>query len=499
MSADKILTKKCEALTYSKVVILDESVFATTKNEMRELYEEYGFANVLGVLFKLWDFDKAIPFFDKMRLQVQSKKQIKTIAVFYCRAYNGGIERVNAQLVNLWLEMGFKVVFITEEEPNNLDYYYPKDKVKRIIVPNYSEMSARLNALQKIVTEEQIDVFINHAWTYPSVLWECVLMKNLKIPYVIYTHGFFPGFYSSPFALYYQIFRMVDLVITLSETNAKFYQMCGCRVCLIHNPVSKELKDVTQTAGLDSHHIVWAGRFIEGKRPLDSIRIFKKVREQIPDAVLDIVGGADPWWLERMLALSRELGVFDAIRFHGLQSEDKMRDFYMNSSLLLFTSEREGFSMTLQESKAFGLPCVMYSLPYLSLVKDGKGFLSAEIGDIDAMADNVIRLLKDDVLRKSLGREARESFNTFANYDLCRNWQKIFDFCEGKSLKDEIFYTPDKLEVVDKYILPPMFDILQTSYTTFANKSLDYKVGHKLLKYPRKIVGIIKKILMSEK
>lgn len=293
------------------------------------------------------------------------------------------------------------------------------------------------------------------------------------------------------YALYHQIFRMADLVVAISETNAKFYQMCGCRTCLIQNPVSEELKNINQTATLNSHHILWAGRISTEKRPLDAILILKKVREQVPDAVLDVVGQSSFDYLEQMQYLSKKLGIIDAIKLHGLQPEDKMKDFYMNSALFLSTSELEGYSMTLLESKACGVPCVMYSLPYLSLVKDGKGFLSAELGDIDAMANNVIQLLKDETGRKILGQEARKSFDNVVRYDLRGNWQKIFDFCEGKESDEEIFYMPDKLLEIDKSLFPQLFDTLQQ---ISLKRNLDYKVGHNVLKVPREIAGVIKKI-----
>lgn len=493
MKADDIKVE-CQDLAYSKTSVLDDEIFETTHRKLKELYAKHGISKVLGELSKIWGFERAVPFFDKIAAKTKIKGSVKTIATFYHRAYNGGVEIVQAQLITMWLEAGYKVVLITEDPPNDLDYFYPKDKVKRIIIHSCLQMSERLYDLQKALEEENVDVFINHNWTTPSILWESVLLHDLNIFYIIYAHGYFAVFYAIDYALYYQIFKMADLLIAISETNARFYQMCGCRTCLIQNPVPEALKNINQLATLDSHHILWVGRIATEKRPLDAIQIFKKVHDSIPDAVLDIVGGAELDWLERMKNFSKELGVFDAVKFHGLQSWEKMRDFYENSAIFLFTSEGEGYPMTLLESKAFGLPCVMYSLPYLSLVKDGKGFLSAEIGDINKMANNIIGLLTNDKQKKSLGSAARESFDAFVNYDLLENWKKIFNFCEGKEVVNEIFYMPDKLEERDKYIIPPLLDVVRdTAIKRSESKSLDYKIGHKILKIPRKIVEIFKR------
>ena len=496
--ASKVLRKKCKNLAYSKSGSLDNATFTATKNEIQELYAKYGIAVVLGELSQLWGIEKAVPFFDKIYSKTKTIRKLKTIATFYRRAYNGGVERVNALLINLWLEMGYKVVLITEEKPHEMDYFYPRNKVKRITIPSCSKINLpnRLCALQKVLTEESVDVFINHGWMNSSVLWECVLMKNMKIPYVLYVHGYFPSFYKNiRYAFYYQIFRMADLVIAISETNAKFYQMCGCKTCLVQNPISEELKNINQTAALNSHRVLWIGRIAEEKHPLDAVFILKKVREQVSDVELDVVGESEGDCFKKMRLLSKELGVFDAIRFHGLQSENKMKDFYINSALLLVTSESESYSMILLESKAFGVPCVMYNLPYLSLVKDGKGFLSSEFGNIDTMANNIIQLLKYETSRKLLGQEARESFNTFTNYDLRVNWQKIFDFCEGKESEEEMFYVPDKLANTDKYIFPSLFDVLQqTVFKNFVKKSFDYKLERLKQKIPRKMLILLKRI-----
>ena len=43
------------------------------------------------------------------------KRNISTVAVFFFRLYGGGTERVTASHVNLLVEMGYRVILITEE------------------------------------------------------------------------------------------------------------------------------------------------------------------------------------------------------------------------------------------------------------------------------------------------------------------------------------------------------------------------------------------------
>lgn len=60
-------------------------------------------------------------------------KKIKTIGMYYHRIYNGGVERVIGCLSKIFDERGYKLVIITDEPENELDYELPKD-AKRVVL-----------------------------------------------------------------------------------------------------------------------------------------------------------------------------------------------------------------------------------------------------------------------------------------------------------------------------------------------------------------------------
>ena len=94
---------------------------------------------------------------------------------------------------------------------------------------------------------------------------------------------------------------------------------------------------------------------------------------------------------------------------------------------MLMTSRREGFPLVLSESKLFGLPTVMYELPYLEQVQDGKGVIAVSQGDIKAAGIALVKLLKNSDLRKQMSIEAKESLRKFVEYDVGEAWKKVFD------------------------------------------------------------------------
>jgi hypothetical protein len=69
----------------------------------------------------------------------------------------------------------------------------------------------------------------------------------------------------------------------------------------------------------------------------------------------------------------------------------------------------------------------MYDLPYLTLTRPGRGFVSVEFGDIDAAADAVVDLLADPEYRHRLGREARANIEELARFDFAGTWRRLFE------------------------------------------------------------------------
>ena len=56
-------------------------------------------------------------------------------------------------------------------------------------------------------------------------------------------------------------------------------------------------------------------------------------------------------------------------------------------------AKRAAKSVLVLEAKAYGLPVVMYDLPYLTLTMDGKGLLTSPNGEVDNMVEHLIDIL----------------------------------------------------------------------------------------------------------
>jgi N-acetyl-alpha-D-glucosaminyl L-malate synthase BshA len=152
--------------------------------------------------------------------------------------------------------------------------------------------------------------------------------------------------------------------------------------------------------------LVHVSNFRPVKRPVDCVEILARVLKKTVNARLVMVGDGS----ERPNAEHRArcLGIFDKCSFVGKQP--KIVDYLSASDVLLLPSEQESFGLAALEAMACELPVVASRVGGVpEVVSDGEtGFLS-DVGDVEKMADDAVRLLVDADLRHEMGKRARQS------------------------------------------------------------------------------------------
>ena len=77
---------------------------------------------------------------------------------------------------------------------------------------------------------------------------------------------------------------------------------------------------------------------------------------------------------------------------------------------MLLPSEQESFGLAALEAMACEVPVVASRVGGLpEVVTDGETGCLAEVGDVERMADDSARLLRDDAARREMGARARAS------------------------------------------------------------------------------------------
>ncbi len=140
--------------------------------------------------------------------------------------------------------------------------------------------------------------------------------------------------------------------------------------------------------------LVHTSNFRKVKRIDDVIQTFKIVQEKVPSKLLLVGDGPERPRLER---LTRELGLYDHVRFLGKQ--DAIEEILAVADLFLIPSENESFGLAALEAMACEVPVISSNaggLPEVNL--HGITGCLAEIGDVQSMAKHALMLLEDESL-----------------------------------------------------------------------------------------------------
>jgi glycosyltransferase involved in cell wall biosynthesis len=147
--------------------------------------------------------------------------------------------------------------------------------------------------------------------------------------------------------------------------------------------------------------VVWIGRLEPYKRCDVMIDAMAEIRRDVPAARLVVVGegSARP----ELEARGRQRGLEDVVTFTGFISEEDKIARLRAASVVVNTSEKEGWGMTVIEGSACGTPSVSTDVPGLrDAVRDGETGLLVGYGDARELAAAVVSVLTDHALRDRL-------------------------------------------------------------------------------------------------
>jgi glycosyltransferase involved in cell wall biosynthesis len=321
----------------------------------------------------------------------------------------GGAELLTHEIAKRLVARGHEVTWFTSR-PSGAAAVDEIDGVR--LVRRGSEVTTRLFA-PAFARGRRFDLVVEQINTLPyfAPLWS-------RVPTVVFVHQLAREvwWYEAPKALaaigyvieplYLQAYRRTPL-ITVSESTAADLRRLGFRrrVDVIPQAVHTERVEKLPPKRLEGH-LLAIGRLAPSKRYGHAIRALAILRRSHPTATLTIVGnGPERSALEEE---ARRLGVSDAVRLAGSVSETEKTELLTAADLLIGTSAREGWGLTVTEAALRGTPAVVYDVPGFrdSVIHGRTGLLSRS--DPSALAAEARRVLEDAALYERLRAEARE-------------------------------------------------------------------------------------------
>lgn len=200
-------------------------------------------------------------------------------------------------------------------------------------------------------------------------------------------------------------------VVTVSDSTKGDLQHLGFRdVKVVMNALSNPPLE-SPGEKEDRPTLLFLGRLRSTKRPEDAVRIFEKVRNEMPEAQLWFAGTGPEE--EKLKGETREL---EGVAFFGWASEEKKFQLLRRAHILVVPGVREGFGINVIEAASQGTPAVGYNVHGLrDSIRDGDtGFLAN--GPEDA-AQKAIRLLKNPAMYGKMASRCLE-------YSAQFNWQR---------------------------------------------------------------------------
>jgi colanic acid/amylovoran biosynthesis glycosyltransferase len=237
------------------------------------------------------------------------------------------------------------------------------------------------------------------------------------IPLVVIFHGFDAYQHATLDRFrerYVDLFAIAEALVVVSEPMSNQLIKLGAHPDRIQvNPCGVDpTRFRAANPAAATPHFLTIGRFVGKKGPLLSIEAFAKAHEVEPTIRLTMIGTGP--LLGACKSRAFELGINDVISFLGACSHDTVQAKLLEvravvqHSLCCSSGDQEGTPVALIEAQMAGLPVVSTlhaGIPGV-VVHARTGFLVPE-GDLDGMAEAMIRLAQNPQLAGEMGAAAR--------------------------------------------------------------------------------------------
>ena len=373
----------------------------------------------------------------------------KSIAFYIGGLCIGGAERVICNLAEYFCSEGYLVTMVTKVRDEK--EYDLNSRIRRIIADITPEeetgsrihnLLARINKLRRIWKEVKPDVIVS--FIRKNNLMAIASAVPLGIPVVVSVRsaperelmGF--GFKTISFLL----FRMAaGVVLQTREAYDFFPGYIRAKAVVLPNSInpeflkaSEELEtqgDGSSTNSARKKKIITVGRIDDNKNQKLLVDAYVRIAMQYPDWSLELVGdGSGKKSLEEYVLT---LPCKDRINFTG--AVDDVAKRMSEASIFVLPSKIEGMPNALIEAMVMGMACISTDCPCggprdLIAADESNGVL-VPVDNADAMAMALKRLITNDILRESMGDNAKKIINTLHPDAVNKQWKNYIENVVG--------------------------------------------------------------------
>jgi glycosyltransferase involved in cell wall biosynthesis len=154
------------------------------------------------------------------------------------------------------------------------------------------------------------------------------------------------------------------------------------------------------------------------------VKAFAEVKKVFPDGQLDLVGKGPLEADIRRLVSDLKLS---GVNFCGVSSRQEIGKYYDRADIFINASRLDNMPVSILEAFASGTPVISTSPEGMRyLVEDGRTGLLSDPGDSAALAQNVLRVLRDPQLALCLTSNAVEELRRYRWETVREQWLNVY-------------------------------------------------------------------------
>lgn len=280
------------------------------------------------------------------------------------------------------------------------------------------------------IADGRFDAFVVPGWGVRSYLQAVRACRRYRVPVMVRGDSQLPGQRSvavrlAKALLYRRMIRRFDGYLYVGQRSRAYFEHYGANPSRLffapHCVDNDAFASATRTAdpSRSRPRLLFAGKLLERKRPLDLIRAAALLRGRGTDVEVAFAGSGE---LEAELKRAAEEAGVPAV-FHGFVNQSALPATYAAADMLVLPSDtRETWGLVVNEAMACGLPAVVSDAVGCGpdLVEEGATGAVFPLADVAALADAIGRTLALDPVTRREAVRAR-----IARYSPSRTAQGI--------------------------------------------------------------------------
>jgi len=224
-------------------------------------------------------------------------------------------------------------------------------------------------------------------------------------------------------SLTYESWKVIGCSKYMAKEIAQVFQLPADKIRIIANGVEvKNVKPPIVDPGFHNRYAVpyekivyFVGRLVPEKGVQILIEAIPKILEQCPHTKF-VISGKGPYE-EHLKHMSQSLGVNEKVLFTGFTDDHTRNMLFAASSAAVFPSLYEPFGIVALEAMATRTPVIVSEIGGLAeVVEHETDGLKVYAGNVESLATNIIRILKDEALAQRISQAAWGKVNSVYNW-----------------------------------------------------------------------------------